>query len=325
MIRPQHLVAIIIAPNAPMFADCDVAGRAVGEHLIGAIAARAGRGIDALAIGPATSMSEWCRSACSAWVTDVETAARSNGDWLVINGNAWFGDGAIDVVLSAAANAPHGLRAVSPTVSEGLAGAEVLAVYVPREILLTARETGSTTALENLLRRMLSERPMMDPLLVMEVAVDGMLVEDYRDVAKVERRVLAQRAATALQQGVRMRDPDSVHIRGTLTCGSNVTIDIGVIFEGDVSLGDGVRIDAHSIVSRSSIGAGTVSERSHSSKRPRWERTRLSDRTGGFGQAASLATTARLATSSRSRTRASVAAVASITTASLATPSLPSE
>ena len=48
------------------------------------------------------------------------------------------------------------------------------------------------------------------------------------------------RCAIQLREGVGFADPARVDIRGTLSCGSDVFIDVNAVFEGDVTLGDGV-------------------------------------------------------------------------------------
>jgi bifunctional UDP-N-acetylglucosamine pyrophosphorylase / glucosamine-1-phosphate N-acetyltransferase len=60
------------------------------------------------------------------------------------------------------------------------------------------------------------------------------------------------------QQGVRFLDPRNVYIRGDLVCGTDVEIDINVIFEGSITLEDGVRIGAHGILKDARIGRNTV-------------------------------------------------------------------
>ena len=89
------------------------------------------------------------------------------------------------------------------------------------------------------------------------VAAAGMLIDGYDDVARLEAAVLQQRAAAAMAGGVWLRDPGRVYIRGSLTCGADVTVDVDVIFEGDVVLGDNVRVDAHCIVRGATIREGT--------------------------------------------------------------------
>jgi len=65
---------------------------------------------------------------------------------------------------------------------------------------------------------------------------------DPWQLARLER-LYQQRATRALcEKGVRMRDPARVDIRGEVLAGRDVEIDIDVIFEGRVELGDGVKI-----------------------------------------------------------------------------------
>jgi bifunctional UDP-N-acetylglucosamine pyrophosphorylase/glucosamine-1-phosphate N-acetyltransferase len=61
-----------------------------------------------------------------------------------------------------------------------------------------------------------------------------------------------------MQAGVGFADPARVDIRGTLDCGSDVFIDVNAIFEGDVRLGDGVRIESNNLLRDTEIGSGTV-------------------------------------------------------------------
>jgi bifunctional UDP-N-acetylglucosamine pyrophosphorylase/glucosamine-1-phosphate N-acetyltransferase len=45
-------------------------------------------------------------------------------------------------------------------------------------------------------------------------------------------------------------------VRGTLECGQDVEIDVNCIFEGNVKLGDGVRIGANCVIANATIAAG---------------------------------------------------------------------
>ena len=53
-------------------------------------------------------------------------------------------------------------------------------------------------------------------------------------------------------------DPARVDIRGTLTCGRDVFIDVNAVFEGEVSLGDGTRIESNNLIRDSRLGPATV-------------------------------------------------------------------
>jgi bifunctional UDP-N-acetylglucosamine pyrophosphorylase/glucosamine-1-phosphate N-acetyltransferase len=49
-------------------------------------------------------------------------------------------------------------------------------------------------------------------------------------------------------------------VRGVLKCGRDVEIDVGCIFEGEVILGDNVRVGAHSVIRDTAIESGTIIE-----------------------------------------------------------------
>ena len=54
-----------------------------------------------------------------------------------------------------------------------------------------------------------------------------------------------------------LADPARIDVRGALECGRDVSIDVNCVFEGRVTLGDGVRIGANSVLRNVSVGAGT--------------------------------------------------------------------
>ena len=74
-------------------------------------------------------------------------------------------------------------------------------------------------------------------------------------LADLERRLQRSIADTLMEAGVRLADPARLDVRGTLHCGSEVEIDVNCVFEGRVSLGDGVRIGAHCVIRDARIAA----------------------------------------------------------------------
>jgi bifunctional UDP-N-acetylglucosamine pyrophosphorylase / glucosamine-1-phosphate N-acetyltransferase len=74
----------------------------------------------------------------------------------------------------------------------------------------------------------------------------------------LERTWQLVEASRLLVQGVTLADAARVEVRGKLSCGRDVEIDVGCIFEGDVSLGDNVRVGAYSVIRNSSIAVGTI-------------------------------------------------------------------
>jgi bifunctional UDP-N-acetylglucosamine pyrophosphorylase / glucosamine-1-phosphate N-acetyltransferase len=82
-------------------------------------------------------------------------------------------------------------------------------------------------------------------------------ITDAKEVTRKEREIFSNRAYELIASGVVIRDPERLDIRGNLTCGENVEIDINVIIEGDVVLSDGVTIGANCILKNCRIGKGT--------------------------------------------------------------------
>jgi bifunctional UDP-N-acetylglucosamine pyrophosphorylase/glucosamine-1-phosphate N-acetyltransferase len=82
-------------------------------------------------------------------------------------------------------------------------------------------------------------------------------INSKAQLAVLERTWQLVEAGRLLVQGVTLADAARIDVRGKLHCGSDVEIDIGCIFEGEVSLGNNVRVGAYSVIRNSSIAAGT--------------------------------------------------------------------
>jgi bifunctional UDP-N-acetylglucosamine pyrophosphorylase / glucosamine-1-phosphate N-acetyltransferase len=76
-------------------------------------------------------------------------------------------------------------------------------------------------------------------------------------LADLERRYQLRVAHDLMQAGVRLADPARLDVRGQLVCGQDVEIDVNCVFEGQVSLGEGVRIGPHCVIRQASIQAHT--------------------------------------------------------------------
>jgi bifunctional UDP-N-acetylglucosamine pyrophosphorylase / glucosamine-1-phosphate N-acetyltransferase len=88
--------------------------------------------------------------------------------------------------------------------------------------------------------------------------IEALGVNSQRDLADLERRYQRVQAEALLDAGVTLADPARIDVRGTLGCGRDVTIDVGCIFEGSVTLGDNVGVGAHCVLRDVSVGHGTV-------------------------------------------------------------------
>ena len=83
-------------------------------------------------------------------------------------------------------------------------------------------------------------------------------VNDKAQLAQVERVLQARKADQLMAAGVGLADPARIDIRGNFTVGQDVFLDVGVVLEGEVALGDSVRIEPYVVLRNCSIGSGTV-------------------------------------------------------------------
>jgi len=83
-------------------------------------------------------------------------------------------------------------------------------------------------------------------------------VNSPAQLAELERAYQQRQAQTLMADGVRIIDPARFDVRGELTCGQDVQIDVNCIFEGHVQLGQGVKIGANCVLANCVIGAGAV-------------------------------------------------------------------
>ncbi|MGE4316009.1 bifunctional UDP-N-acetylglucosamine diphosphorylase/glucosamine-1-phosphate N-acetyltransferase GlmU [Acinetobacter sp.] len=82
-------------------------------------------------------------------------------------------------------------------------------------------------------------------------------VNDRIQLAALEREFQAYQAKLLMQQGVHIIDPSRFDLRGKLTTGQDVRIDINVIIEGDCELGNNVEIGAGCVIKNTKIASGT--------------------------------------------------------------------
>jgi bifunctional UDP-N-acetylglucosamine pyrophosphorylase/glucosamine-1-phosphate N-acetyltransferase len=88
-----------------------------------------------------------------------------------------------------------------------------------------------------------------------ESSVEG--VNSKTDLSGLER-VYQMRYATALMNaGATLQDPFRIDVRGDLKIGKDVEIDVGCVFEGEVSLADNVKVGPYCVIKNSTIGSGT--------------------------------------------------------------------
>ena len=82
-------------------------------------------------------------------------------------------------------------------------------------------------------------------------------VNNKSHLADCERVYQRRQAKRLLDQGVTLRDPARLDIRGTVVAGQDVVIDVNVVLEGDVEIGDDVMIGPNCFIRDSKLGSGT--------------------------------------------------------------------
>ena len=83
-------------------------------------------------------------------------------------------------------------------------------------------------------------------------------VNNKLQLAELERAYQRLQADRLMTDGVLLRDPNRFDLRGSLTHGTDCEIDINVIIEGNVTLGNNVKIGANVVLRNVSIGDNTV-------------------------------------------------------------------
>jgi bifunctional UDP-N-acetylglucosamine pyrophosphorylase/glucosamine-1-phosphate N-acetyltransferase len=76
-------------------------------------------------------------------------------------------------------------------------------------------------------------------------------------LAELERTHQRNIAKALLEQGVTLMDPARIDVRGLLSAGRDVTIDVGCVFEGDVVLGNDIYIGPNCFLRNVRVRAGT--------------------------------------------------------------------
>ncbi|WP_353214942.1 bifunctional UDP-N-acetylglucosamine diphosphorylase/glucosamine-1-phosphate N-acetyltransferase GlmU [Salinisphaera hydrothermalis] len=78
-------------------------------------------------------------------------------------------------------------------------------------------------------------------------------INNKLDLSRAERLYQRRQAETLMAQGLTLRDPDRFDLRGSLRAGRDTTIDVNVVIEGEVVLGDGVTIGPNCVLRHCTI------------------------------------------------------------------------
>jgi bifunctional UDP-N-acetylglucosamine pyrophosphorylase/glucosamine-1-phosphate N-acetyltransferase len=94
--------------------------------------------------------------------------------------------------------------------------------------------------------------------IVIDSATEVLGINDRVQLAIAERTLQRQIAEDLMIRGVTLADPARIDVRGELSVGQDVFIDVGAVIEGKVELGDRVRIGPNCVIVDSKLGPGCV-------------------------------------------------------------------
>ncbi|HEV8500752.1 MAG TPA: bifunctional UDP-N-acetylglucosamine diphosphorylase/glucosamine-1-phosphate N-acetyltransferase GlmU [Casimicrobiaceae bacterium] len=81
-------------------------------------------------------------------------------------------------------------------------------------------------------------------------------VNDRAQLADAERIVQRRRANALMLGGTTLADPGRIDVRGTLTAASDTFIDVGCVFEGEVTLAEGAEVGPYCLLRDTRVGPG---------------------------------------------------------------------
>jgi bifunctional UDP-N-acetylglucosamine pyrophosphorylase/glucosamine-1-phosphate N-acetyltransferase len=93
--------------------------------------------------------------------------------------------------------------------------------------------------------------------IVADTATEVLGINDRAQLAEAERAWQRQQATDLMARGATLADPARVDVRGEVTLGRDVFIDVGVVLEGKVVLGDRVQVGPYAVITDSTLGNDT--------------------------------------------------------------------
>jgi bifunctional UDP-N-acetylglucosamine pyrophosphorylase/glucosamine-1-phosphate N-acetyltransferase len=93
--------------------------------------------------------------------------------------------------------------------------------------------------------------------IVAESPTEAIGINDRAQLAAAERSWQQYQAADLMARGATLADPARIDVRGEVTIGRDVFIDVGVVLEGKVVLGDRVHLGPYAVITDSTLGNDT--------------------------------------------------------------------
>ena len=152
----------------------------------------------------------------------------------------------------------HDATAAEKKIREGNTGVLALPATLLKRWLakLKNRNAQREYYLTDVIAMAVKDKIKVTPL-VAPTTVEVLGVNDKLQLAALESEYRRLRARELMLSGVTVIDPERIDVRGAVSCGRDVVLDVNVLLEGPVQLGDGVRIGANCVLSQVRVGAGT--------------------------------------------------------------------
>ena len=135
-------------------------------------------------------------------------------------------------------------------------------IMAPRSVLMSCLENmvSENSQNEYYLTDVFSiayEKGIETSSVVAPVPTDLEGANDRIQLAELERRYQMKKSTELMHAGVQLADPERIDIRGRVEAGSDVYIDVNVVLQGDISLGDDVHIGPGCVLNNCQLAAGT--------------------------------------------------------------------
>jgi bifunctional UDP-N-acetylglucosamine pyrophosphorylase/glucosamine-1-phosphate N-acetyltransferase len=244
---PKMTLLIASAQVPRSLLGLHVAGRPLGSHLVEGL--RSLRDVRVLPLEDAKPREQ------------VGEDVGKETEILFCDSDVWFSHAALEKMLLLASEATTPLKVVSHSSGEtrGARRKETLAVYFPSSAATSILRKTSTRNVQGGVTE--ASRSLRGAREVSANDLDSeqpaRRIRTLKDLCNLEKDISVSRAGAAMVRGVRIRDPGSITIRGDLSCGERVEIDLNVIIEGRVILGDDVKVGANTILIDATIGPRT--------------------------------------------------------------------
>jgi acetyltransferase-like isoleucine patch superfamily enzyme len=261
LVVESEIFAIVVPPDSMKIIDSDVGGVAASDHLHESLRSVAGAEIRLLTDSDPTEVGghREVRNAVAFPISPSMVSSLARRAVLVIDARAWVSPRLLESLLASARHAHQPRRLIDYELGGTDRRERSLAVaFAPGQFdtkTLRRARTVAGRGLEHVLSaEVLAAAPPVDASALNATAL---LIDSYAELSRVEGELLLDRANAAMKKGVRVRDPHQLWLRGDLASGSDIELDVNVIIDGTVTLGDGVKIGANCILRDSRIGPNT--------------------------------------------------------------------